>query len=590
MQKSQFSGITILEAGESLIDDDGAYTGHDRKVIDFFLERGAKTHRHTGATGLTNPTIAPGAANVASGGTIPADVDLVVGYTLQDDARGETTLSPTTVVSTPAPLTPPESEIIATLDYGTGVLTVDSYYYAITHIDDEGGETPLGPSVIAQRQPGYPNARVLLSGLDDDFAESGAVGWRLYRARSGGQFAFLASGTSDAYTDDGTVSPVCDTLPPNDDFNSTNNINSLVLTLPAASGIDADTAFINVYVSDSGTFSGSTFLEQFPVASAGAEVVYREILLLPDSPPSVSTSVGDPAKIDPDTEIEDWHWKRPVADSGVLPSGEEGDARVTLDDGVIYVYSGGDWIAAAGGGGGSGTVKDVRDGTTTATNVESILFTAGAGVGVAVADNGAEAEVTITASGGGGGSGFEASGGVEGVDLTGITKLTIGMEGYDAANETGIMPLLASGAAGEARVTLYGEQHITHWADCDTLAGVASGAQASGSFSTVGGNAADLLKIRTNKRCRVRLYGDTASRAADASRPIGTDPGPNAGVILDYFLDEGGGGTHILSPVVAAYVMTEPPDGIFYFTVNSHDSTGDVEVSFYVRQTWVPVA
>lgn len=305
MQKSQFAGITVLDEGESLIQDDGAFIGHDRTVIDFFLERGAKTHRHTGAPGLTDPSVPASGAVIPSGGTIPSDLDLVFGYTLQDGERGETVLSPTATISTPAPLSRPENAIAAALDYTAGDLTVDSYYYAITYVDGEGGETPLGPPVIAQRQPGYPNARVLLTGLDDGVVAAGAAGWRLYRARSGGQFAYLASGTGDAYTDDGSVSPICDTQPPNDEFNTTNQINTIQITLPDAGVLDDDAEFINVYLSDTGAFSGNVFLEQFPIASAGVTVTYTSLALLPDQPPVVSTAVGNPPKIDADTEI-DW--------------------------------------------------------------------------------------------------------------------------------------------------------------------------------------------------------------------------------------------------------------------------------------------
>lgn len=323
MEKSQFSGITILDEGESIVADDGAFTGRDRETIDFFLERGAKTHRHTGLSGLSNPIGAPSGTAVASGGTIPPDLDLSIGFTLQDDSRGETTLSPVATVTTADPLSRPQNAPSATVNYTAGSLTVDSYYYGITYVDASGGETPLGPTTIAQRQPGYANARVLLTGLTTGMATASATAWRLYRARSGGQFAYLASGTAANYTDDGSVSPICDTQPPEDEFNTTNSINSLLVYLPPLAAL-GNASYINVYVSTDGDFSGNVFLEQFPVSSAGATVIYRGLELLPDQPPDVSTTVGDPPKIDAASEID---WGQTFTASG-LASGAAGNDSI----------------------------------------------------------------------------------------------------------------------------------------------------------------------------------------------------------------------------------------------------------------------
>lgn len=321
MEKSTFAGITILDEGESIVLDDGAFTGRDRETIDFFLERGAKTHRHTGLSGISNPVGAPSGLAVNSGGTIPSELDMVIGFTLEDEARGETTLSPTVSVTTADPITRPQSAPTATLDYTAGSLTIDSYYYGLTYVDANGGETPLGPPVLAQRQPGYNNARVLLTGLNTGLAAASAAAWRLYKARAGGQFGYLASGTSAGYTDDGSVSAVLDTNPPPDDFNTTNDINTLLVYLPPA-GAMGDASFINLYLSTDGDFGGNVFLEQFPVSSAGRTLMYRELELLPDQPPDVSTAVGDAPKIDAATEID---WAPSFGASGIVSQDSGGN-------------------------------------------------------------------------------------------------------------------------------------------------------------------------------------------------------------------------------------------------------------------------
>lgn len=371
MEKTQFAGLTKLEPGESLIEDDGSFIGRDRDLIDFFLERGAKTHRHTGASGLPDPDVAPSASVTPSGGTIPGELDLVIGYTLQDDSRGETTLSPTVTVTTPDRLPTPDTAPTVEVVYTDGNLTVDTYYYAVTHVDGDGGETPLGPAAIAQRQPGYANAKVELSDLDAGLADVGAAGWRLYRARSGGQFAYLASGTGGTFTDDGSVSPVCDAQPPNDDFNTTNQVNKLTIDLPG-SGAVGDASFINVYLSETGDFGGSTFLAQYPAASAGASVEFEELILFPGSPPDVSTSVGDPPKIDAVTEI-DWGDDGPPSGANV----EVTDGVTTVDPANRLVFDG-------------ATVTDNGDGEAL---IEIEGGTGGGGGGVAISGPGVNGSV-----------------------------------------------------------------------------------------------------------------------------------------------------------------------------------------------------
>lgn len=591
MDKSLFAGLTILDPDESILEDNGAFTKRDRQTIDRLLEIGAKTHRHNAAAGLGNPVSEMSGSAVASAGQIPAEISFSLAYTLEDSQGGETLLSPQVTVSTPSVIDPPIFAPSGASDYSAGGLLTDTYYYAYSYIDDAGGETPVGPTVSVEREPGYANGRVLLSSLSVGLASAGAAGWNLYRAVGGGDLSFLASGTGDSYTDDGSQSVNCDIQPLDEDINTTNGDNSMVLVLPSADAFVAEAEFINVYMSEDGTFSGDVLIDQFPLSSAGQSVVYSSLEFLEGQPPDTNNSIGGASKIDPDTELLDWHWKRPVASAGALPAGEQGDARVTLNDGTIYVYTGSAWVAAAGGGGGaSGTVRDVSDGVTTATDVESILFTASGNATLAVIDNGTEAEVVISASGGGGGGGggsITASGGYDGSNLTGIDKLTVKNVSYNADDGTGLLAEVAAGGAGEAYISITAPMPQQMTAS-GTVSSVASGASGIGTFN-LEAQAADLLKIGTNKRCRVRVYGDTASRAADASRPIGTDPDPGAGVILDYFLNEAGGGRHILSPVVAAYVMTEPPDGTLYLSVTNYDSTGDVVVSFYLFQTFAQV-
>lgn len=65
-----------------------------------------------------------------------------------------------------------------------------------------------------------------------------------------------------------------------------------------------------------------------------------------------------------------------------------------------------------------------------------------------------------------------------------------------------------------------------------TTGSLANGATANVTMTLPAGYR--LLKIETDVAARVRLYDSAASRTADASRPIGTDPTGRHGVILDF--------------------------------------------------------
>lgn len=375
MKKSLFAGLSILEPGEPIGDENGAFGGVDRETVDRLLELGAKTHRHTGASGVVSPSAAPTASIVASGGQFPASTSISVGFTLEDGERGETMLSPVAAVSTLSSVQAPPAAPVAKVSTASGSLMVNTYYYAVTFTDGGGGETPLGAAVAAQRQPGFPNSQVELSGLTNGLVAAGATGWRLYRAVGGGAYNLLAAGSSgeDTFIDNGTRSLDCSTHPPAGSENTTQGVSSLVVTLPKVA--DSNVAFINVYASVTGDFSGGSLLGRFPVASAGRGAVFRSLELIAQSPPPVNRSIGTAHQIDPDSELLDWHWKRPVLTSAVLPSGSLGDVRLIEATGDFFgvlsprASAGGpsEWTKlASGGGGGAGLSALVASGSAVA--------------------------------------------------------------------------------------------------------------------------------------------------------------------------------------------------------------------------------
>lgn len=349
MQKTTFAGLTVLEPDESIYADNSAFISRDRLEIDRALHIGVKLHRHNGEAGLGNPAVAPSGSIVGSGGSIPAGISLTLGYTLEDSVGGETQISPTILLTTEPPFDLPDSAPVGELDTSEGELDVDTFTYAITWSDGEGGETPLGPTTTIDRPPGFANAQIKLSGLSSGMEEAGAAAWRLYRARGGGEYVFLAEGTEDTFTDDGTTAAQCDVNPPTANVNTTGGDNTLLFEIPGSAVVGSAT-WINLYASQSGNFDESCLLMQVPVGSAGATAVFTSLELLDWQPPDVNRSYGGANKIDPDTELVDNHWKRPVNEEFELPlaaeGSEDGDVRYVIQAEEPYVYKaeGDEWV------------------------------------------------------------------------------------------------------------------------------------------------------------------------------------------------------------------------------------------------------
>lgn len=360
MQKTPFAGLTRLNPNESLSTDGFSFQDQNMALIDYFIEL-ALTHRHDGHAALADPIGAPSAVVETSGGSIGPDITLHIGFTLLDDKGGETLLSDTDVVSTEPPFDAPASAPIAEVEYGTGSILIGTYYYGITLLDAGGGESSMSPWAPIERLPGDANAQINLSGLTEDFVATGAIAWRLYRSKPGSHFDLLAEGTADTYTDDGSTPVDCDVHPPSDFANTTNSANKVVVEVPVSEMGDA--VSFKLYASLDGAFNGSCLVGTFDTGLAGTDLEILTLGFLRGSPPDVSTSKAGLSKIDPDTEILNWPWKREVATFTDLPAGDAGDVRLVLDEGkAYYVPTGGavdenDWLPLTGAGGGSFTVQ-----------------------------------------------------------------------------------------------------------------------------------------------------------------------------------------------------------------------------------------
>lgn len=359
MHISPFAGLTVPDPDDPALSvDGGSFATRNPDLTDHFLRIGCVSHRHDAHLALDDPTIAPSATVIPSGGTIPSDTSVYLGYTVTDLYGGETRLSPVVNVTTPPSMAAPSAAPIVAFDPTGGVMPVGDFGYALTIMDSGGGETTVGPTTTVNRPPGYASGQMQLSGLAAFLVNPGDR-WRLWRSDNGGNLNLIAVGTSDAFTDYG-IDPVDHAATPPTGNSSTLSTNMIEFTLPPASGASGEAIFasgsaINVYMSTDGSFITPSLFGTYPMASAGATIDITGITVDPGAPPRISQSIPGAHQIDPDTELIDWHWKRPVGTAADLPASgnASGDVRVAEDAAVAYIWSDDAWQKWSGGGGGA---------------------------------------------------------------------------------------------------------------------------------------------------------------------------------------------------------------------------------------------
>jgi hypothetical protein len=352
MNKTPFAGITRLDPGESLAEDNFAFQDVDRTAIDRLLRVGARSHIHDAHAELTHavPELAPGVAIVDNGGMIASDLTITVGYTLIDVDDGETTLNATpALVNTPLGMRAPDSAPVLAGEYASGTLLAGNYAYAVTVTDGTGGETMIGPTSDVTLSPGFASGRVTISGLTAIAAEGGGPGWRLWRTVNGGIRAMIANGTSDTVIDDGTLCPDASVIPPTS-TGTTLATSRLQVTVPA--GQPPAAVSYAIYATLDGSFQSPALLGVYPIASAGVLQEYTSLALGRGSPPVFSRALPGANLINPDTDMLEFPWKRPVADAGALPGADNavGDIRLTYGDMQLYGWGSDDaWAPLVSG-------------------------------------------------------------------------------------------------------------------------------------------------------------------------------------------------------------------------------------------------
>ena len=317
MDRTPFAGLTVVEPDESPYEDGASFLARNPRFIDYLLRLGAKTHRHNGAAGLSNPP-SPPTLTINQGGYLPSDTTFHVGFTLVDADGGETMVSPLATVTTPGAMAAPSAAPGVTVASGTG-LPIGTYYYAVTLTDGQGGETTPSPPVAVTVTTA---SRITLKGLN---AIRGTDGFSVVVYKStGGAFFRVAETIADTFVDDGTLCADCTLEPPTS--NTTFTEWALDVAVPSAAVQGATS--VRIYASLEESLASPALVTE--LASGVLTTTFSRTQFSTGSPPPISLSKGGANLIDPDTELIDWHWKRPVTASGALPSGAPGDVRLVL--------------------------------------------------------------------------------------------------------------------------------------------------------------------------------------------------------------------------------------------------------------------
>lgn len=332
MDRTPFAGLTIVAPDESVYEDGASFLTRNPALTDYLLRLGAKTHRHDGHSGLPSPAAAPTVSS-DTGGFLAPETTFHIGFTLLDADGGETTVSPLATVTTPAALPAPSAAPGLSLASGAG-LTTGTYYYAITATDGLGGETTLSPSV---RVSPVRLTTVTLTNLQalrgpDSFSVV------IYKS-TGGAFFKVVETVADTWTDDGTPCADCTLEPP--PVNTT--FSQFLLNIAVPSAAVASATAVRIYASTEPELVSPALLTTLASGALTTQMTHTQYAA--GSPPPVTMSKGGANLIDPDTELIDWRWKRPVTASALLPAGEPGDVRLVIDP-VPEIYAVGSASAA----------------------------------------------------------------------------------------------------------------------------------------------------------------------------------------------------------------------------------------------------
>jgi hypothetical protein len=162
------------------------------------------------------------------------------------------------------------------------------------------------------------------------------------------------------------------------------------------------------------------------------------------------------------------------------------------------------------------------------------------------------------------------------VDLTGLADNYILV--YDTATSKWLVEAKPTGGSGDVTaITTRAVATIT------SASSIAAGAQTQFN-AAIDGKAVRLYTVETNVEMRVRIYTDSTSATADASRPIGTDPATNSGCLFE-FVTTPSLLISKLSPLVDIFSSNTNQEEFTFILTNLSSSSSILEVDFiYITQ------
>ena len=288
------------------------------------------------------------------------------------------------------------------------------------------------------------------------------------------------------------------------------------------------------------------------------------------------------------------------------------------------------WVQQATGGGGGGNVNEafktisvagqsdiVADGAE-----DSITFVAGSNITITTDAN--NDEITINASGGGGGGGTDLNslsagaidvaadsfGFIDANDSNASKKESIvdfvtAIAGTNVTASNGVLSVAAPGntytnSDVDTHLNISGASanQFLQWSGSDYQWAAASGGgggslsrvtetQTTSSFANMDsieftncGKSFAIYEIVAEKECRIRIYSDTASRAADLNRSAADDPPEGAGVIAE-FVATSPNTTFKVTPAIYGWLDNSETEVPMTITNNTGSST-DMDVTITV--------
>jgi len=143
--------------------------------------------------------------------------------------------------------------------------------------------------------------------------------------------------------------------------------------------------------------------------------------------------------------------------------------------------------------------------------------------------------------------------------------------GLDVAFSGGVATITASGGSLQSRTIVTG-----------VTTSIAN--NGIGNTNITGFKSYALMKVGLSTAGWLRLYTDSASRAADASRSVGIDPAPGSGVIAEV-VTTGISTTQIISPFVMGGNLDNPADTTIYAAItNLSGSTQAITANLTILQ------